>query len=303
MKAKIVSNIANQFSAYIYDLNQELKVVPKGIFLHDSHILKPMVGDDVIIEQIDDQYVIVELEERYNQLVRPKVANVDIMLVVVSIVEPSLNTLALNKYLAFYEARNIKNVYIAFSKYDLVEDKTWINNIINDYRKDNYTVFNLSDQNDFNQLKSLIKDHTVCLAGNSGVGKTTLINRLDPSLDRKTQQISKFLNRGKHTTTSTKLIRFADGFLVDTPGFGSLEVNLSLQQMATAYNDFANVAKNCKFSNCLHINEPACAIKKAVAKNLISYWRYHDYLKIQNQNTKEQNLKDQIAHLLSFHKQ
>lgn len=295
MKAKIISNIANQFTAYIYNLNQELKVVPKGIFLLDSYIQKPMVGDDVILEQIDDQYVIVELSNRYNQLIRPKVANVDIMIVVCSIVEPNLNTLALNKYLAFYEARNIKNVYIAFSKYDLCNDKVWIDKIIADYKKDNYTVFNLNDENDFNQLKESIKSNTVCLAGNSGVGKTTLINRLDPTLDRRTQQISKFLNRGKHTTTSTKLIRFAGGFLVDTPGFGSLEVNLSLQQMATAYNDFANVATSCKFSNCLHINEPACAIKKAVATNKISRWRYHDYLKIQNQNTKDLNLKKQIS--------
>lgn len=282
MKAKITATIANSFDIFIYELNKNTKAVAKGIFKHDNVDLKPMVGDDVDVLMVDDQYVIVKINERYNQLIRPRVANIDMMLVVVSTTQPELNTLALNKYLAFYEARNIKNVAIGFSKYDLLDasKKKFVDVIISDLKKDGYNVFVLTNEDDIFRLKQEIKDHTLCLAGNSGVGKSTLINKLDPTINQKTQEISLFLNRGKHTTTKTKLIRFANGFLVDTPGFGSLEVNLTKQEFATAFNDFANYARNCKFSNCLHLNENQCAVKDAVLNNKISKWRYDDYLKI-----------------------
>ncbi|ACA32918.1 ribosome small subunit-dependent GTPase A [Ureaplasma parvum] len=282
MRAKIISVVANNFYVHLYDLKIQIKAIPKGIFKHNSHELKPMVGDDVEVELIGNTYLITKIYERYNQLIRPKVANIDIVLIVVSIVQPDLNTLSLNKYLAFYEARNIKNVLIGLSKYDLANNhlKQKINKLILDYKKNNYAVFILTKENDILLLKEKIKSKTLCLAGNSGVGKSTLINKLDPSIQQRTQEISHFLNRGKHTTTSTKLISFANGFLVDTPGFGNLEVNLTKNEMANAFNDFANYARFCKFSNCLHIEEPECAIKKAVDEKLIVNWRYDDYLKI-----------------------
>jgi len=344
VRAKIISVVANNFYVHLYDLKIQIKAIPKGIFKHNSHELKPMVGDDVEVELIGNTYLITKIYERYNQLIRPKVANIDIVLIVVSIVQPDLNTLSLNKYLAFYEARNIKNVLIGLSKYDLANNhlKQKINKLILDYKKNNYAVldglisnrkylfkeliigsqsdlnltnaqtkittnnelsfttapkpveiksvlidtkfdnhpsslinlkFNDSEnnlkENDILLLKEKIKSKTLCLAGNSGVGKSTLINKLDPSIQQRTQEISHFLNRGKHTTTSTKLISFANGFLVDTPGFGNLEVNLTKNEMANAFNDFANYARFCKFSNCLHIEEPECAIKKAVDEKLI----------------------------------
>ncbi|WP_303923161.1 ribosome small subunit-dependent GTPase A [Ureaplasma parvum] len=282
MRAKIISVIANNFYVHLYDLKIQTKAIPKGIFKHNRHELKPMVGDDVEVELIGNTYLITKIYERYNQLIRPKVANIDIVLIVVSIVQPDLNTLSLNKYLAFYEARNIKNVLIGLSKYDLANNhlKQKINKLILDYKKNNYTVFILTKENDISLLKEKIKNKTLCLAGNSGVGKSTLINKLDPSIQQRTQEISHFLNRGKHTTTSTKLISFANGFLVDTPGFGNLEVNLTKNEMANAFNDFANYSRFCKFSNCLHIKEPECAVKKAVDEKLIVNWRYDDYLKI-----------------------
>ncbi|EDX53805.1 ribosome small subunit-dependent GTPase A [Ureaplasma urealyticum serovar 9 str. ATCC 33175] len=282
MRAKITSVIVNNFYVYIYDLKIETKAIPKGIFKHDSHELKPMVGDDIEVELVDGVYLIVKIYDRYNQLIRPKVANVDIVLVIASIVQPDLNTLTLNKYLAFYEARNVKNVAIGLSKYDLASDslKQKVDQLILDYQRNNYKVFVLTNEHDISLLKKFIKKHTLCLAGNSGVGKSTLINKLDPSIKQRTQEISQFLNRGKHTTTSTKLISFANGFLVDTPGFGNLEVNLTKNEMANAFSDFANYARFCKFSNCLHIDEPHCAIKKAVNDDQIVNWRYDDYLKI-----------------------
>lgn len=108
MRAKITSVIVNNFYVYIYDLKIETKAIPKGIFKHDSHELKPMVGDDIEVELVDGVYLIVKIYDRYNQLIRPKVANVDIVLVVASIVQPDLNTLTLNKYLAFMKHEMLK---------------------------------------------------------------------------------------------------------------------------------------------------------------------------------------------------
>lgn len=280
MRAKIIYALAQTFKVYLYEQNFEVSAIAKGIFKHDSQEYKPMVGDEVIIEKIDDQYVIVEILNRKNQLIRPRVCNIDVLLVVTSVIEPDLNTLALNKYLAFYESRNISNVIIGVTKIDLLNDKTKINEIIQGYKLDGYQVYDLNDINDLQKLIKFIDNKTLCLAGNSGVGKSTLINRLDPSVNQRTQAISKFLNRGKHTTTATKIIRFLNGFLVDTPGFGSLEVNLTKQEMASSFNDFANYARLCKFSNCLHINEPDCNVIKAVENKKIQRFRYNDYLSI-----------------------
>lgn len=196
MRAKIISVVANNFYVHLYDLKIQIKAIPKGIFKHNSHELKPMVGDDVEVELIGNTYLITKIYERYNQLIRPKVANIDIVLIVVSIVQPDLNTLSLNKYLAFYEARNIKNVLIGLSKYDLANNhlKQKINKLILDYKKNNYAVFILTKENDILLLKEKIKSKTLCLAGNSGVGKSTLINKL----------------RSKHSTTYTGNITFSE---------------------------------------------------------------------------------------------
>ena len=258
-----------------------LKAKAKGIFRHDKHEYKPMVGDNVLVQKVRDDYVISEILERKNSLIRPKVANIDEVIIVQSVVQPDLNTFMLNKYLAFYESR-IETVKIAFTKTDLLNEqqKKSFLDIKQIYQHDGYEVYDLQNETDFTRFKDELASKTVCLVGNSGVGKSTLLNRIDPNLALRTQEISQALNRGKHTTTNVGIIDYGHGQLIDTPGFSSLDTNLTKHELANSFHDFHKIAPTCKFSNCLHVNEPGCAIKKAVESQQISQLRYDDYLRL-----------------------
>lgn len=241
-----------------------------------------VVGDYVELSKVNDEYIIVSVKERKNFIIRPKVANVDTVVVVQSIIEPNFNFHLLMKYLAYYETF-IGKVVVVITKSDLCDYKQWENfNTYYQLLKDaNYSVFLSNKENDFSKFENLIKNKIFCLAGNSGVGKSTLINRLLPNLSLKTQAISTSLNRGKHTTTTTQLIIDNDYYLIDTPGFSSIDINLLTPlQFAHSYHDFYKQSNNCKFANCLHINEPNCVIKDLVANNEISTQRYKVYCEI-----------------------
>lgn len=241
-----------------------------------------VVGDYVQLSKINDEYIIISIKERKNFIIRPKVANIDTVVVVQSIIEPNFNFHLLMKYLAYYETF-IGNVVIMITKSDLCDYKQLENfNIYYQLLKDaNYLVFLSNREDNFLEFKNLIKNKIFCLAGNSGVGKSTLINKLLPNLSLKTQEISNSLNRGKHTTTTIQLIIDNNYYLIDTPGFSSIDINLLTPlQLAHSYHDFYKLSNNCKFTNCLHINEPNCAIKNSVAINQISDQRYKTYCEI-----------------------
>lgn len=277
---QIFSYIGGLATIYLDD-GRFVNAKAKGIFRHHKVLYKPMVGDYVKVQDFNGEHLIVDILERKNSLIRPKVANVDEIIIIQSVVAPDLNTYLLNKYLGFYEYR-VDCVKLAFSKTDLLNDKqkAEFNQIKNSYAKDGYAVYDLQCTEDFEQLKADICSKTVCLVGNSGVGKSTLLNRIDPTLALRTQEISSALNRGKHTTTNVGIIPYAQGRLIDTPGFASLEVNLNKNELAISFHDFHQLATKCKFSNCLHQNEPGCAIKQAVANEQISQFRYDDYLRM-----------------------
>ena len=268
--------------------NEILKAKAKGIFRHNKHEYKPMVGDFVEMQKSGDDYVIAKILERKNSLIRPKVANVDEVIIVQSVVQPDLNTFMLNKYLAFYESR-IDTVKIAFSKTDLLNliQLDEFNKVKQLYIHDGYDVYDLQNLGDFDLFKKELASKTVCLVGNSGVGKSTLLNRIDPKLALRTQEISMALNRGKHTTTNVGIIEYESGKLIDTPGFSSLDIDLTKQELAHSFHDFRQLATKCKFSNCLHIKEPQCAVKQAVQDNIISQFRYDDYLKLLKETKNE----------------
>ncbi len=244
-----------------------------------------VVGDYVELTKINDEYVIISIKERQNFIIRPKVANIDTVVIVQSIIEPNFNFHLLMKYLAYYEIF-IGNVVIMITKSDLCNSKELDD--FNFYYKilkgANYKVFLSNNDENFESFKKIIKNKIFCLAGNSGVGKSTLINRLLPNLSLRTQEISNSLNRGKHTTTTSQLIIDNNYYLIDTPGFSSIDINLLTPlQFSHSYHDFYQLSVGCKFANCLHINEPNCAIKDAIIDKKISEIRYKIYCEIMNE--------------------
>lgn len=280
MNGKVLFKIANTFLVEDFNSKEKVKTsIRKKTKLNDTIL----VGDNVVYEQVNTETVIEKIEPRKNFLIRPKVANIDYVFIVYSVKEPDFNSFLLNKFLAFYESRNIENVIIYFSKVDLLneKEKEEFIKIKQAYLQDGYFVYDsLEREQKKEEICNLIKNNVICFAGQSGVGKSTLINFLIPEMNLKTQQISHALNRGKHTTTSSLIIPFNDGYIIDTPGFSSLELQMSKEELSIAFNDFRNNKVNCKFSNCLHINEKNCAIKQLVSENKLNKQRYEDYLKM-----------------------
>lgn len=233
----------------------------------------PVVGDYVIFEP---EGFVTEILERKNSLVRPKVANIDQAIIVQSYVQPNYSSILLNKFLAIIEANNIKPI-IVFTKSDLTKESR-----LQEYLDQGYTAYEISnnDLKSLDLLKKVFKNKLSVFTGQTGAGKSSTINSL-ANTKLATQEISKSLNRGKHTTRVVEIISWLGGRLVDTPGFSSLEFNLSKLDLARSYHDFKKHSQYCQFPRtCLHDKEIDCGIKKAVNNNKITKQRYNDYLKI-----------------------
>ncbi|VEU70277.1 ribosome small subunit-dependent GTPase A [Mycoplasmopsis glycophila] len=257
--------------------NQEEITIPAAGKLRYLEI-HPIVGDEVIVSEGK----IVEVLERRNSFIRPKVANVDQMFVFMSIKEPEFQPYLVDKYLAIIEQKQIKPI-LCFTKIDLdlENSKKWSEY----YQNMGYEVFLIDNTNfDSNVIdkikKSLVQKYSVFM-GQSGVGKTTTLNSLG-NYNYETQAISKALGRGKHTTRVVTIIPFNSGYLIDTPGFSSLDLDLSKIELAQSYRTFATYSKMCKFRSCLHSNEPIewCYVKQNVGKSSIPLIRYENYLKL-----------------------
>lgn len=252
---------------------------PKGVFRHRD--LKPLVGDHVEIEldtTEDNKAVLSKIESRKNVLVRPPVANIDQGLVISSLKEPDFSNVLIDKFLLILGLNSIEPI-ICINKCDL-GSVALISEYVNDYRKAGYRVFTFSALKDFEQVFSsdIFKDKVSILTGQSGVGKSSILNMLNPDLNLQTNQISKALNRGKHTTRHTELFHYGGGYIADTPGFSSLELPNDQIGLSTAFKDFSILSNECKFRGCLHESEPGCAVKYAVETGEILKSRYDNYL-------------------------
>lgn len=275
-KGTIIRIISNQYLVLLEDGSEVLSVA-MGKLRKDK---KPLVGDHVEVEFFDHQVGIQKIQERKNFLYRPAIANVDQAVIVMSTKEPDFSTVLVDRLIFLISLANIEPV-LCISKMDLIEQDDPIYQSIEDYQKSGYKVF-LSGK-DFDE-KDIIAcfDHKVSvLTGQSGAGKSSLLNRIHPEFELNTQMTSKALGRGKHTTRHCQLFPIGNGWVADTPGFSSLDFSkIELRELADAIPDFRQVEGNCKFRDCVHLNEPDCCIKQAVNDRKISAIRYQNYVDV-----------------------
>ncbi len=244
--------------------------------------LTPLVGDDVEFESSNktDGYVL-EILERKNELIRPPIANVDQALLIFSAQEPAFNTLLLDRFLVHIEANDILPV-ICLSKLDLLDQPEELKDDLNVYREIGYEVIETSSTEEIGleDVRTVFEDKVTVVAGQSGVGKSTLLNALNPELNLETNQISNHLGRGKHTTRHVELIPFGEGLVADTPGFSSLDfVDMEPEDLTIYFPEMRDRRPDCKFRGCTHTSEPKCAVKAALADGEIAQFRYEHYEK------------------------
>lgn len=266
---------------YIKTTNGIYECKARGIFRKDDQ--KPLIGDRVTITVIDDKNMLGSLdviEPRQSYFVRPMVANVDQMAIVAAVKSPTPDYILLDKLLITCEVKKIKPV-ICINKVDL-DDSKECEYIESAYSKAGYKTVSLSSVMNigFDKLKSVLKDKITVFAGQSGVGKSTILNNIMSSMVMKTGSVSEKIERGKHTTRHAELIDLEDGgFIVDTPGFSSFELDdIEYTELELYYPEFVKYQGSCRFTGCSHISEPDCAIKKALNTGEIDMERYNRYV-------------------------
>ncbi|SDB88119.1 ribosome biogenesis GTPase [Pelagirhabdus alkalitolerans] len=243
----------------------------------------PLVGDYVVFEaeNITDGYV-TQLLPRKNSLVRPPVSNIDQALITVSAKEPDFSTVLLDRFLVLAEYHHIKPV-ILVTKMDLLsdEEEETLNKKTSIYEEIGYDVRYLSQhwKLEADQFKTILNQRLSVIAGQSGVGKSSFLNALDPSLNIETAEISNRLGRGKHTTRHVELVHVSGGYVADTPGFSSLDFDMiDLVELKDCFVEFEERKGDCKFRECMHVSEPKCAIKQGIEQGELSEERYKHYI-------------------------
>ncbi|MDO4302426.1 MAG: ribosome small subunit-dependent GTPase A [Bacillota bacterium] len=278
MQGKIVKGIAGFY--YVHTTAGVIECKAKGIFRKDK--IKPLVGDNVEIEFVDESGStgnIVEILPRKNALIRPAAANIDQALVIFAIVRPNPNYNLLDRFLITMEKQSLPCV-ICFNKKDIAA-KEDAQELIRAYGGCGYQVLFVSGtmQQGIREIRTYLEGKTTVVAGPSGVGKSTIINALYPQANMETGEISRKIERGKHTTRHAQLFALSDDtFIMDTPGFTSLSLgDMEKEELQSFYPEFAEYERNCRFGGCAHISEPVCGVKDALAQGKISRVRYDNY--------------------------
>lgn len=254
----------------------------KGVFRKNR--ITPLAGDRVEITiRENGENTIDNICERNNSLVRPQVANVDNMLLVSSVVEPTVNTLVLDKMIAIAEKKKIEPI-IVFSKSDLSDSTAFVEV----YKKAGFKTFSVGKESgELDNIKALLNNKVTVLTGNTGVGKSTLINKLAPHLDLATGEISDKLGRGRHTTRQAELFPLFGGYVIDTPGFSSLDFLsneiIMKDELQYFFREFDDSIGKCMFVDCSHVSEKGCAVLEKVKSGEISASRHSSYVSIYNE--------------------
>lgn len=255
----------------------------KGKFRKEK--ISPLVGDYVTVSvNGNDDAVIEEIDKRKNKLVRPPVANIDKLFIVISVAKPYPNTAIIDKMTVLAEKNNIRPVII-ITKTDLMNS----DELENIYSSTGYKVYTFSNI-DMSSKEEIIKELDGCLCaftGNSGVGKTTLINSLSGGLNLETGEISDKLGRGRHTTRQAEIFSIGNGLVIDTAGFSSIDFlndNLILaEDLQHYFNEFSEYINQCRFRGCSHMGDKGCKICEMVDKGVISTSRYESYRMMHNE--------------------
>ena len=273
MEGQIIKILSNLYTVNSNGKNYLCHV--RGRFRNDK--ITPTVGDYVKFDEKNN--CIMEILPRKNTLQRPLVSNIDRCIIVTSCKKPDFSSNLLDKLIVVLEYNNIEPI-ICFTKLDLLSDDELkeINNIRDYYKKIGYIVL---DNQNIEEIKKVLINNTVALTGQTGAGKSSLINRLDPNLKLETGEISLALGRGKHTTRHVELIELFGGKILDTPGFSSIDLNnLTKEDIKNGFIEFSRF--NCLYSDCMHIKESECKVIEAVNNGEILESRYENYKKFIN---------------------
>jgi len=278
MEGKILSTVGGIYK--VYSNGKTYSLFSRGAIKHKSFSL--CSGDNIIFNE--QESIIEKAHERKNFLIRPRSANVDLMMITMSVVEPELSPELVYKFLT-YANLNAIPAAVLFTKMDRLSDTSKVVSLKNDLEKLGYPVFLLSPEKTeiVEKLQEFLAEKTTIIMGQTGVGKSSAINLIDPQFNRKIGEYSDALGRGKHQTKEVILLPFRNGFIGDTPGFSSLELDLYKEDLAQYFPGYEKYYLECYFSNCLHQNEKECKIKEEIAKGNLSKEGYEIYIKLLNQ--------------------
>ncbi len=270
MQGRIIKALAGFY--YVESDGQVYQTRARGNFRKKGQ--KPYVGDFVEFsaEEQSEGYIL-SIEERKNSLVRPPIVNIDQAVVIMSAKDPDFNANLLDRFLVLLEHKDIHPI-VYISKMDLLDDLSSMNQIRKDYQAIGYDFcYSLEE------LLPLLTDKVTVFMGQTGVGKSTLLNKIAPDLALETGEISESLGRGRHTTRAVSFYTVNGGKIADTPGFSSLEYEVAEAEMLTdCFPEIAASSQSCKFRTCTHTHEPSCAVKPAVEVGKIAQSRYDNYL-------------------------
>lgn len=279
MRGKIIKGIGGFYYVHAEDgVVYECKA--RGIFRREN--IKPLVGDLVeteVLDRTERTGNILEILPRKSRLIRPAVANIDQALVVFAIVKPEPNFNLLDRFLIMMEQQDLPCI-VCFNKSDIASDRER-QKLQRAYETCGYRVLFISvrEKEGLEEVRTLLQGRTTALAGPSGVGKSSLINYLYPQAAMETGAISRKIDRGKHTTRHSELfVLDKESYIMDTPGFSSLQLfDMEKEDLKNFYPEFRAYESGCRFRGCVHVSEPGCCVKEALAAGKISDVRYHNY--------------------------
>lgn len=275
MKARIIKIVSKDYTL-LNENNERLDGILSGKIRKQK---TPVTGDIVEYKMVEGRAVVEKILPRKNSMIRPAVSNVDQVLIVMSVKDPDFSTPLIDRLSMLIMHSDITPVLIV-TKCDkgISED---VEERIQEYERGPMKVIRTEKGNLNPEVEQILKNKISVLTGQSGAGKSTLLNQLEPSFHLATQEISKALGRGKHTTRHNELHSVCEGLVADTPGFSSLDFShIEASELGECVPDFVEYLGTCRFNDCIHLNEPDCAIKKAVEEGKIPEERYKNYLSV-----------------------